>query len=92
MAIANGPLVCATATWSPFAADPNWVLDTTADGLKTVTVCLEDAAGNQAAVSDTIELDTTPPTGTISLNGGDTWSTSPTAYWLTLSTYPLWVG
>ena len=47
------------------------------DGLKTVYVKFRDAVGNlSSAVSDTITLDTAPPTGTISINGGATYATS----------------
>lgn len=41
------------------------------DGLKTVYVKYKDISGNWSTpVSDTIVLDTTPPTGTIEINGG----------------------
>ena len=55
--------------WSPpipFATTMNWTLGS-ADGIKTVYVKFKDNAGNwSAAYSDTITLDTTAPTVTIS--------------------------
>ena len=47
------------------------------DGLKTVYVQYKDVAGNWSApVSDTITLDTDPPTGTILINGDAAYATS----------------
>ncbi|HEY5539839.1 MAG TPA: cytochrome c3 family protein, partial [Coriobacteriia bacterium] len=40
------------------------------DGTKTVRVQCRDAVGNVTTISDTIVLDTTAPTGTMSVNGG----------------------
>ncbi|MBP6963902.1 MAG: N-acetylmuramoyl-L-alanine amidase [Armatimonadetes bacterium] len=47
------------------------------DGLKTVYVKYKDVSGNwSAAVSDTITLDTSPPTGELTINDGDTYAFS----------------
>lgn len=47
------------------------------DGLKTVYVKYKDISGNWSApVSDTITLDTAPPTGTISISGGAAYASS----------------
>ena len=55
------------------------------DGLKTVYVKYKDVSGNWSApVSDTITLDTSPPTGTIEINGGAVY-TSASPVTLTLS-------
>ncbi|MFB0525916.1 MAG: Ig-like domain-containing protein, partial [bacterium] len=69
------------------ATSKSWTL-TTGDGEKRVYVQYKDNAGNWStpplSISDTIVLDTTPPTGTISINGGDVY-TSTTSVTLTLS-------
>lgn len=47
------------------------------DGLKTVWVKYKDVSGNwSTAVSDTITLDTSPPTGTVEINGGAVYASS----------------
>ncbi len=49
-----------------------------ADEYKTVRVQYKDSLGNTSPVfNDFIRLDTTPPTGTIIINNGDTSTTSP---------------
>ena len=61
------------ATPIPYAASIPWTL-ATGDGTKTVHVKFVDALGNVSAiaVTDSITLDTTPPTaGTVLLDGGD---------------------
>jgi len=40
------------------------------DGTKTVSACFRDVAGNVALAADTIELDTTAPSGTVVVDGG----------------------
>lgn len=40
------------------------------DGTKTVRVKYQDALGNELILADTIILDTTPPSGTMSINNG----------------------
>jgi hypothetical protein len=61
------------ATPITFAASIPWTLESV-DGVKTVHVKFVDALGNvsASAVTDSITLDTTPPTaGEVSLDGGD---------------------
>ncbi len=49
------------------------------DGLKTVYVKYKDVSGNWSApVSDTITVDTSPPTGTIEINDGAPYAASST--------------
>lgn len=56
--------------WIPYAATVPATL-TAGDGIKTVVVDYRYAVnGNITTKTDTIELDTTPPTGTISIDGG----------------------
>ncbi|MDF1565996.1 MAG: fibronectin type III domain-containing protein [Deltaproteobacteria bacterium] len=69
MAVGNGALDCATATYEPFASVRSWVL-TAGDATKTVTVCFRDAARRTGSASDTIVLDTTVPAGSITLDAG----------------------
>jgi hypothetical protein len=62
------------ATWSGWeaaAATKAWTLPA-GDGLKTVYVQFRDAAGrvSTAEISDTITLDESAPTGTVSIDGG----------------------
>jgi hypothetical protein len=61
------------STWSTpeaYATTKSWTL-TSGNGIKTVYVKFKDVAGNwSGAYSDTIILDTTLPTGTISINNG----------------------
>jgi hypothetical protein len=47
------------------------------DGDKTVRVRYRDAAGNITTKSAVITVDTSIPTGTFQINGGDAWTTSP---------------
>jgi uncharacterized protein (DUF2141 family) len=74
-------------TWSaeePRALSKTWAL-LPEDKQKKVWVKYKDNAGNWAnAINDTIELDTTPPTGTIIINGGAA-STTSTTVTLTLT-------
>jgi hypothetical protein len=56
--------------WESYAATKSWTL-ISGDGTKTVYVQYQDNAGNvSSSYSDTIGLDTTSPTGIISINGG----------------------
>lgn len=72
MAFANGPtLDCATASYEAFATQRAFSL-TGGDGLRTVTGCLRDEAGNTGLVSATIGLDTQKPTATVLLASGAT--------------------
>jgi hypothetical protein len=55
--------------WQPFASSFPWTL-ASGDGLRTVEVQLQDGVGNLSGVlSDSIFLDTTPPTGSFVLSG-----------------------
>lgn len=61
----SGAAAEANASWESFAATKSVAL-ATGDGLKTVSVKVRDAVGNEsAAVSATITLDTTKPAVTI---------------------------
>jgi len=72
------------STPQAYATGASWTL-AAGDGTKTVWARFRDANGNtSAAVSDTIVLDTTAPTGTISINAGATYTGSP-AVTLTVS-------
>ncbi len=68
-------LDCASATYVGFVSPYAWSLSS-GDGTKTVRVCFRDAAGNTASASDTIVLDTTPPSGTVTIAGGDAYTSS----------------
>ena len=60
-----------------YATSASWTL-TAGDGTKTVYARYLDANGNQSpSVSDTIVLDTTPPTGSVSISAGATYAASP---------------
>lgn len=65
-----------------FATSAAWTL-TSGDGVKTVHVQFRDGAGNwSAAFTDaitlnTVPVDTTPPTGSIQINGGAASTTTP---------------
>lgn len=65
--------------WSPWetALSKHSVTLPAGDGAKTVYMKWRDAAGNeQAAISNTIILDTTPPTIELSINAGAAYTTS----------------
>lgn len=61
--------------WISPAATKVWSLGS-GDGTKTVFYEVKDNAGNIAVFNDTIILDTAAPTGSISINGGATSTTS----------------
>jgi len=62
--------------WYPYATSKEWTL-TNEDGTKTVYVQYKDGVGNNSAIfSDTIILDTTGPSGSISINNGAVIATS----------------
>jgi hypothetical protein len=77
------------SSWEPYAATRVWTLSGGA-GSKTVSVQYRDNAGNLSAIAqDTIVLDTsapdtTPPSGSISINGGAA-TTSSASVTLTLT-------
>jgi len=67
----------ADAKWEKYTEVRNWILNTDTDGLKKVFVRFGDRADNVSAVSaDEIILDTTPPTGGITVNDGDRYTTT----------------
>ncbi|MBI5233073.1 MAG: hypothetical protein HY880_01825, partial [Deltaproteobacteria bacterium] len=69
--------------WEAYSTSRAWVL-TIGDGTKTVYAQFRDVAGNASgSYTDTIILDTTVPTGTVSINGGATYTNS-TSVTLTL--------
>ncbi len=80
------------AEWIPYTSVLSWTLKTKegtllliGDGPRTVYARFRDGAGRVSQVySDTVILDTVPPTGTVVINGGDTYAASP-AVTLTLS-------
>jgi hypothetical protein len=59
--------------WTAYATSTAWAL-TAGDGAKTVQAEFRDAAGNVSspAASDGITRDGTPPTGSLSIDGGST--------------------
>lgn len=66
----------AWSAWQAYGAAKTWNLES-GDGVRTVYVRFRDTAGNiSASVSDDITRDSTPPTGSISINGGAEYSTS----------------
>ncbi len=72
------------SSWEPYGTSKSWTL-TGGDGTKTVYVQYSDIAGNiSGSFSDSIILDTIPPSGTILINGGAAYSNS-TIVTLTLS-------
>lgn len=63
--------------WEAFRHTKTWVL-IAGSGEKTVNAQLRDAAGNTSAVfSDTIVLDTIPPAGSVTINGGQPYTNDP---------------
>ena len=69
--------------WETYATSKDWTL-TSGDGTKTVYVEYKNGAGLSSQYSDDIILDTTPPTGSITINDGATYTAS-TSVTLTLS-------
>ncbi len=68
MSVAGGP-------WIPYSRESTYTLPA-GEGLKTVSVIVRDGAGNTATFIDSVTLDTAPPTGSMSLDGGA--ATTPT--------------
>ncbi len=65
------------APWESYTSTKSGTLPS-GDGLKTVYVKYKDYADNVSDVySDTITLDTATPTGSVSINDGATYATSP---------------
>ncbi len=72
------------SSWSAYSTMAPWML-TSGDGTKTVYAQLADSAGNVLLTAwATIVLDTTPPTGSVSINSGAAYCNS-TSVTLTLS-------
>ncbi|MFX0005997.1 MAG: hypothetical protein ACFFAV_04620 [Candidatus Hermodarchaeota archaeon] len=61
--------------WEASSATRSWTL-TSGDGIKTVYYEIKDNAGLTFQTSDTIELDTSGPTGSIIINDNDAWTNS----------------
>ena len=71
------------SSWTSYATSGSSTL-TSGDGSKTVDAQFRDAADNVLSLSQSIALDTTAPTGTVSINGGVAYTNS-TAATLTVS-------
>jgi hypothetical protein len=72
------------STWEPYSGSKTWTLSA-GDGSKNVYVQFKDNAGNiSEAYIDDIVIDTTPPTGSIVINSGATYTNNISAS-LTLS-------
>ncbi|MHA2186549.1 MAG: hypothetical protein ACXAAI_16285, partial [Promethearchaeota archaeon] len=69
--------------WEDPSDTRDWIL-TSGDGIKTVYYEIRDNAGLTTQTTDTIELDTSGPTGSIIINDNDAW-TSATNVILTLT-------
>lgn len=69
--------------WQTYATSASWTLQE-GDGTKTVYVQFKDQAGLISTYTDTISLDTSPPTGSITISEGKTYTNS-TSVTLTLS-------
>lgn len=63
-------------SYEAYAATKSWLLSDS-DGTKTIHVNLKERAGNVTTLSNTITLDTAPPTGSVSINGGALTTSSP---------------
>ena len=73
LALDNGSIDCATASYTAFADTRPWTL-ADSEGLRTVAVCFKDAAGLTSTTSSTITLDRVAPTGVaLTLAGGATY-------------------
>jgi hypothetical protein len=69
--------------WEPYSTSKSWTLSS-GNGTKIVEVQFKNGAKLTAISHDTIKLDTTPPTGNIVIEGGASYTTSPSVT-LTLS-------
>jgi len=69
--------------WQTYTTSKSWTLQE-GDGTKTVYVQFKDQAGLISTNSDTIVLDTAPPSGSVTIAGGATYTNS-TSVTLTLS-------
>jgi parallel beta-helix repeat protein len=73
----------AWSSWESPSTTKAWTL-ASGDGTKTVYYQIRNNAGNLADYSDTIVLDTTAPSGSVTINGGAA-STTSTSVMLTLT-------
>jgi hypothetical protein len=82
MCVSNTP---SCSAWELYAISRSWTLSPL-DGVKTVYAWFKDTNGNANAIpySDAIILDATPPTGSLVINGGDSY-TNTTSVILTIS-------
>ena len=85
IAIAEGTLDCAQASFEalpaplPQSFSRTFILANGSDGMRTVSVCMRDSAGNASGnlgLARSIELDTTPPNVQVALAGGGAYTTS----------------
>lgn len=72
-------------TWEAYATSKSWSLSS-GGGIKTVYIWFRDSVGNtnSTSYSDSITLDTTAPTGSVTINSGAA-STSSTSVTVTMS-------
>jgi hypothetical protein len=76
MCIRNSTLLPCTLLWERFSPNKSWTLPS-GEGTKTVYAQFMDGAGNVSPTySDSIVLDTSAPTGSVTINGGATYSNS----------------
>ncbi len=74
MAFGPGFLDCGAATYQPYAAGPHALTLPAGDGLKNISLCLKDTAGNTATATTAVTLDTRDPVGTLLVNGGEAYT------------------
>ncbi len=78
MRFAESIAALGTAAWQPFAATRSYTLPVSTDGVQTVYAEFSDLAGNTAGPAErAITLDQTIPSGSVSLNYGDPFTSSP---------------
>ena len=84
MCIRNNTFASCAFLWEPYSSTKAWTFPS-GDGTKTVYVEYQDGAGKVSALySDSIVLDTSAPTGSVTINGGAAYVTS-TSVSLTLA-------
>ena len=65
------------SSWQSYGTTKSWTM-VSGSGYKTVWVQFSDNLGNISAYSDTINLDTSNPSGSFTINGGDSYTGSTT--------------
>lgn len=75
MAVAETSLDCGSATYGAFSSHFSFTVSD-GNGGKAIIACLRDAAGRTAQLSGSVELDRSPPSGSLSINAGAAWTTS----------------